>query len=166
MSTSGGNKILRRVIGVAALVIVSVSGIWGALDILVRKRSPPQCGSPMAEDWAKRAFAAVSVAKSTGVSIVDFQNVRDVSFSDTDRECTARVTLNNATDHEVRYSISFVGNQWLTSIQVLNVQPPPTNTKCVSDCTSQGYLYQICVRRCSSRESEPQQSGLGPFLGR
>jgi hypothetical protein len=34
MKTSGGNEILRRVIGVAALVIVTGSGIKGALDFM------------------------------------------------------------------------------------------------------------------------------------
>jgi hypothetical protein len=78
----------------------------------------PQCGSALAHNTAMQAFAQAPIGKITGLAIIDFRNDREISSTDTVKQCTADVTLNNGTDHVADYRIEIRGNQYFVFIQV------------------------------------------------
>lgn len=114
----------RRWFAIPLAVVASISvalaiglGIWS----IVQTQSFsgfPQCGSAIAHDTAKRAFAEAPMGKLTGLTIVAFRNDQEISSTDTVKQCTADVTLNNGVERPADYRIELRGTQYLVFVQV------------------------------------------------
>ena len=63
----------------------------------------PACGTSEAIEAVQDAFANAPAGKVLGLKIVDFQNPKEISRTDTEVKCSARVKLNNAHQGEFQY---------------------------------------------------------------
>jgi hypothetical protein len=78
----------------------------------------PQCGSALAHDTARAAFANAPIGKLSGLEIIDFRYDREISSTYTMKQCTANVTLNSGVEAVADYSREICGSQYFVFIQV------------------------------------------------
>ena len=96
------------VIGLIAYSVVQTGTLGG----------PPKCDSAFTLDTAKQAFAGAPIGKFTGLSIVELQQIQEISANATARQCRGTALLNNTTEHAALFDIKPLGDKWLVSIRL------------------------------------------------
>ena len=79
-------------------------------------RGPPLCGSSAVISSVKSVYSTWQAGKSSSLSIVDIKNVIELSASRSERACSAKVILNNTSEHDASIKVTQGGDDWLAHI--------------------------------------------------